>query len=77
MEILTFVLYFVVVLGIGIFFFVMSKDNSEKDYFLGDTVRVQIIKNDYKVTKRLRIKGVELASKPGGYTEKPIFEEVE
>lgn len=48
----------------------------KKDYFLGDTVRVQIIKNDYKVTKRLRIKGVELVSKPGGYTEKPIFEEV-
>lgn len=46
------------------------------DYLLGDTVRVQIIKNDYKVTKRLRIKGVELLSKPDGYLEKPIFEEV-
>lgn len=35
MEIFSFVLYFIIVLGIGIFFFVKSKDNSEKDYFLG------------------------------------------
>ena len=34
-EVLAFVLYFVVVLGIGIFFFAKSKGNSEKDYFLG------------------------------------------
>ncbi len=35
MEILSFVLYFVVVLAIGVFFFVKSKSNTEKDYFLG------------------------------------------
>ena len=35
MEVLSFVLYFVVVLGIGVFFFFKSKDNSEKGYFLG------------------------------------------
>ena len=35
MEILSFVLYFIVVLGIGIFFFVKSKSADEKDYFLG------------------------------------------
>lgn len=35
MEILAFVLYFVVVLAIGIFFFVKSKGSNEKDYFLG------------------------------------------
>ncbi len=34
-EILAFVLYFVVVLGIGFFFFLRSKSNNEKDYFLG------------------------------------------
>ena len=34
-EVLSFALYFLIVLGIGIFFFVKSKDNSEKDYFLG------------------------------------------
>ncbi len=35
MEILAFVLYFVIVLAIGIFFFVKSKGSGEKDYFLG------------------------------------------
>lgn len=35
MEILSFVLYFLIVLGIGIFFFVKSKSADEKDYFLG------------------------------------------
>ena len=35
MEILSFVLYFLIVLGIGIFFFVKSKSTDEKDYFLG------------------------------------------
>ena len=34
-EILAFVLYFVIVLGIGLFFFFKSSGNSEKDYFLG------------------------------------------
>ena len=35
MEILAFVLYFVLMLGIGFFFFFASKSNGEKDYFLG------------------------------------------
>ena len=34
-EILAFVLYFIAMLGIGIYFFVRSKGNGEKDYFLG------------------------------------------
>ncbi len=34
-EVLAFVLYFVAVLAIGIYFFLKSKGNSEKDYFLG------------------------------------------
>ena len=35
MEIFSFVLYFVIVLAIGLFFFVKSKSNTEKDFFLG------------------------------------------
>ncbi|MBE6681825.1 MAG: sodium/proline symporter PutP [Ruminococcaceae bacterium] len=35
MEIFSFVLYFVVVLAIGIYFFAKSKNEDEKDYFLG------------------------------------------
>ena len=35
MEVFAFVLYLLAVLGIGIFFFVRSKQSSEKDYFLG------------------------------------------
>ena len=34
-EVLAFVLYFVIVLMIGIYFFVKSKSTDEKDYFLG------------------------------------------
>ncbi len=34
-ETLAFVLYFVVVLGIGIYFFTKSKSSNQKDYFLG------------------------------------------
>ena len=34
-EITSFILYFVLVIGIGIYFFVKSKSSSEKDYFLG------------------------------------------
>ncbi len=34
-EVITFALYFVVVLGIGIFMFFRSKGDSEKEYFLG------------------------------------------
>lgn len=35
MELLAFVLYFVLMLGIGLYFFIHSKDNGEKEYFLG------------------------------------------
>ena len=34
-EIIMFVLYFVLMLGIGFWFFFKSKDKGEKDYFLG------------------------------------------
>ena len=34
-ELTTFILYFLVVLGVGIYFFISSKDKGEKDYFLG------------------------------------------
>ncbi len=34
-QLLAFILYFVVILGIGIFFFFKSKGGGEKDYFLG------------------------------------------
>ena len=34
-ELVVFVIYLFFMLGIGIFFFVKSKDNGEKDYFLG------------------------------------------
>ncbi|MBO5408450.1 MAG: sodium/proline symporter [Clostridia bacterium] len=34
-EVLAFILYFVAMLGIGVWFFLKSKSNSEKDYFLG------------------------------------------
>ncbi|MBQ9415167.1 MAG: sodium/proline symporter PutP [Clostridia bacterium] len=35
MEIIAFILYFLLVLGIGIFFFIRSKGGGEKEYFLG------------------------------------------
>jgi len=35
LKLLAFILYFVVILGIGIFFFFKSKGSGEKDYFLG------------------------------------------
>ena len=35
MQLLAFVLYFLLILGIGIFFFLRDKSSSEKDYFLG------------------------------------------
>lgn len=47
-----------------------------KDYLLGDTVRVQIIKGGYRTTERLRICGVEMNFSAAGYTEKPIFENI-
>lgn len=34
-EIIAFALYFIAVIGIGLYFFFKSKDSSEKDYFLG------------------------------------------
>ena len=34
-ELIVFVIYFVFMVGIGIYFFVKSKGNDEKDYFLG------------------------------------------
>lgn len=34
-EIIAFILYFVLVLGVGIYFFIKSKSAGEKDYFLG------------------------------------------
>ena len=36
MEIAVFILYFVLMLGIGVFFFLKDKSGSEKDYFLGN-----------------------------------------
>ncbi len=36
MELLAFILYFAVMLGIGLFFFFKSTENSEKEYFLGN-----------------------------------------
>ena len=35
MELFAFILYFALVLGIGLYFFFRSKDNGEKEYFLG------------------------------------------
>lgn len=45
-----------------------------KDYCLGDTVRVQVIKGDYRSTEKKRIKGVEVRIEQGVYLEKPVFE---
>ena len=35
MELLAFILYFALILGVGLYFFFRSKDNGEKEYFLG------------------------------------------
>ncbi|MBQ9735805.1 MAG: sodium/proline symporter [Clostridia bacterium] len=35
MELLAFILYFALMLGIGLYFFLRSKDSGEKEYFLG------------------------------------------
>ena len=35
MELLAFVLYFALILGVGLFFFFRSKSGGEKEYFLG------------------------------------------
>ena len=34
-ELVVFIIYFVFMVGIGIYFFAKSKGNDEKDYFLG------------------------------------------
>ncbi len=34
-ELAAFIIYFLIVLGVGVYFFIKSKDTSEKDYFLG------------------------------------------
>ena len=34
-QLLAFILYFMLVLGIGVFFMIKSKDGGDKDYFLG------------------------------------------
>ena len=34
-EVIAFVIYFLFVLGVGVYFFIKSKDKGEKDYFLG------------------------------------------
>ncbi len=46
----------------------------KKDYALGDTVRLQIIKGAYRTTEKKRINGVEIVAYQGEYTEQPIFE---
>ena len=35
MQILAFIIYFALIIGVGIFFFIKTKNGSEKDYFLG------------------------------------------
>ncbi len=45
-----------------------------EDYSLGDVVRVQIIKGDYRSTQKKRIKGVEVRLGQGVQLESPIFE---
>lgn len=44
------------------------------DYRLGDMVRVQLIKGDYRSTQKKRIKGVEMRALQGVQIESPIFE---
>ncbi len=47
-----------------------------RDYNLGDIVRVQIIKGEYRTTVKKRISGVEIRFEQGACGEQPIFEEV-
>lgn len=44
------------------------------DYGLGDTVRIQIIKGEYRDTRSVKIKGAEFRAEQGVYTQQPIFE---
>lgn len=46
----------------------------KKDYALGDTVRLQIIKGAYRTTEKKRVSGVEITTRQGEYSEQPIFE---
>lgn len=45
-----------------------------KDYALGDTLRLQIIKGAYRTTEKKRVSGVEITTRQGEYSEQPIFE---
>ena len=46
-----------------------------RDYRLGDVLRIQILKGAYCKTETKRAKGVEITTKQGVYSEKPIFEQ--
>ena len=46
-----------------------------RDYRLGDVLRIQILKGAYRKTETKRAKGVEITTKQGVYSEKPIFEQ--
>ena len=46
----------------------------KKDYALGDIVRLQIIKGAYRTTEKKRVRGVEIITRQGEYSEQPIFE---
>ncbi len=48
----------------------------EKDYNLGDILRIQIIKGKVRTTVRRRISGVNIHTKNGYLIECPIFEEI-
>lgn len=45
-----------------------------KDYNLGDTVTLKIVKGTYRRTEKRRIHGVEICVEQGVYKEQPIFE---
>ena len=46
----------------------------KKDYNLGDILRVQVIKGNFKKNENRKVEGVELCFSGGKYTERPIFE---
>lgn len=46
----------------------------KRDYNLGDVLRLQIIKGDYRTTEKKRVLGVEVTTQQGEYSEQPIFE---
>ena len=47
-----------------------------KDYNIGDVVRIQITKGDWKVTEKKLISGVRILKKDGFSEEIPIFSEI-